>query len=342
MAERKILRYPIKPPVNETSGADDVDSPTRFIDYISFRRYQINYKDTSTGYFGLNLPNNKVNQLYADNKVYLAIPNQLQTTYTPQYNQVDLGVAGVAAAGLIGGGQDLDKIVNVAQTFAANSKGEFAASAIAGAANNLGQMLGLAGNLDANSLQALTKGKVFNPFQEQIFKNMAFRTHNFNFKLFARSFEEAQEIQEIVKWMKLGAVPKISGSGGFKADIGNVTKDVENGDFGRELSQSSSSNTARGSRFFEVPDKFEIKYKRLSPTGEFSQGGIDIHHKIKDSVCSNISVNYAPDGSYTAFKSIRGRSGRDPFAQIAVPSLTLTLQFIETSIISLADIENGF
>lgn len=339
MAESKILRYPIRPPVTELAGGDDVESPTRFIDYISFRRYQIAYSDTKSGYYGLNLPNNSVQKEYADNKVYLAIPNTVQTSYNPQYNQVDLGVAGIAAAGLIGTNGRLDDIVSTAQAFAGGSKSEFAASAIAGAANNLGQMLGLAGNLDANSLQALTKGKVFNPFQEQIFKNMAFRTHNFNFKLFARNVDEAKEIYEIIKWMKLGSVPKIGGSGGFTADISD---DKVGGSFGKQLKDSKSFSGAASSRFFEVPDKFEIKYKRLSPTGEFSQRGSDLHHRIKDSVNAGISVNYTPDGSYNAFKAIVTGNGDDPFSQVMVPSVTLSLTFLETSIITLDDIKRGF
>lgn len=339
MAKGKILRYPIRPPVSEQTGGDDVESPTRFIDYISFRRYQIEYSDTKPGYYGLNLPNNDVDKKFADNRVYLAIPNAVQTSYQPQYNQVDLGVAGVAAAGLLGTNGDLNAIVNTIQTGARDTQPEFAASAIASAANNLGQMLGLAGNLDANSLQALTKGKVFNPFQEQIFKNMAFRTHNFNFKLFARNVDEAKEIYDIIQWMKIGSVPKIGGAGGFKGDISGVS------DFGSTVQGSEGFKTASSSRFFEVPDKFEIKYKRLSPTAEFSSGGIELHHKIKDSVCAGINVNYTPDGSYNAFAAIKGRNGGDgknPFGQVAVPSLTLSMSFIETSIISLDDVISGY
>ncbi len=328
----------------EQAGADDVESPTGFIDYICLRRYQIEYSDTNTGYYGLNLPNNKVNKAYAENRVYLALPNTVQTQYQPQYNQVDLGVAGIAAAGLLGTGGQLDALAKTAQDFAGASQPEFAASAIAGAANNLGQMLGLAGNLDANSLQALTKGKVFNPFQEQIFKNMAFRTHNFNFKLFARSPAEAKEIYDIIQWIKIGSVPNIGGSGGFGGDL----TDAKDG-FSKRISTGAGFKAASGSRFFEVPDKFEIKYKRLSPSAEFSNGGRELHHKIKDSVCAGIQINYTPDGSYNAFRQFAERGpdknnpdGKNPFGQIQVPSVTLGLSFIETSIISLTDVLQGY
>ena len=147
-----------------------MESPTRFIDYISFRRYQIEYSDTKPGYYGLNLPNNDVDKKFADNRVYLAIPNAVQTSYQPQYNQVDLGVAGVAAAGLLGTNGDLNAIVNTIQTGARDTQPEFAASAIASAANNLGQMLGLAGNLDANSLQFSQKERYSIPFKSKSLK----------------------------------------------------------------------------------------------------------------------------------------------------------------------------
>lgn len=338
----KILRYPIKPPVSNLSGSDDVESPTGFIDYLSMRRYQIDYSDSSTSYFGQNLPGNKIQKKYgSDTRVYLAIPNNVATSYQPQYNQVDLGVAGVAAAGLAGtGGSNLDSIVDTVQGFAGGAGNEFVSSAIAGAANNLSQMLGLAGNLDANSLQALSTGKVFNPFQEQIFKNMAFRTHVFNFKLFARSADEAAEIYDIIQWIKIGAVPKI-GTGKL---IGGDTDIDDPSGFSNAIQSSKSFQTALNSRFFEVPDKFELSYKRLNPDGD-GEGGLELHHKIKDSVCAGITVNYTPDGSYNAFRNLRTKGNlvdRNQFAQVHVPSVTLGLTFIETSIITLDDVLGGF
>ena len=42
--------------------------------------------------------------------------------------------------------------------------------------------LGLAGNVDANALQALTQGRVFNPYSEQLFNNMEFSDSQFLFQ----------------------------------------------------------------------------------------------------------------------------------------------------------------
>ena len=89
------------------------------------------------------------------------------------------------------------------------------------------QMLGLSGQIDANSIMQLTQGKVFNPYTEQMFSNVQFRTHSFNFKMFARNEDESVEIAHIIKYLKQGALPS----------------------YGEDAEGKQSK------RFFEVPDK---------------------------------------------------------------------------------------
>ena len=340
---QKILRYPIKFPVPSLAGADDVESPTEGIDYLCMQRYAIAYNDKSAAYYGQNLPGNNVNKYLNPARVYLAVPNNISTSYTPTYNQVDLGVAGVAAAGLLSTSQGVSAMASVLQSAAGAALPEFAASAISSTANSLGQALGLEGNINASTLAALTRGKVFNPFTEQIFKNMSFRTHNFNFKFFVRSKTEAQEVYSIIQYIKEGAVPSISGGEKPTAANPNTTRG--------QLQNSVSFAGANANRFFNVPDKFRLSYKRFNyePTST-SSGGIELHHKIKDSVCAGIQVNYTPDGSYTAFKKLLtaaadvrgGTKENNPFTSVHVPSLTLQLTFIETSIVSQADVRGGY
>ena len=73
---------------------------------------------------------------------------------------------------------------------------------IAGVTSQLNNLAGSGGAVSADALAAVSLGKVFNPFSEQIFNSMAFRTHNFSFKLFARSMKEAQTIRKIVTYLK--------------------------------------------------------------------------------------------------------------------------------------------
>lgn len=334
-----ILTYPKRPPVSNLAGADDVESPTEFIDYVMFQRYAINYSNKESNYYGQNLPGNTVNKNNHPDRIYLAIPNQVSTQYTPSYNQVDLGVAGVTAAAMLSTSGGADAMSNIIRSAAGNALPEFAASAISSTANSLGQALGLEGNINASTLQALTRGKVFNPFTEQIFKNMAFRTHSFAFKLFARNKDEAQEIYKIIMYIKEGAVPGLGGGEGTST-------------LNTAITQNASYQKAQGNRFFTVPDKFIIKYKRFNPNNNLTGGGVaELHHRIKDSVCAGIQVNYTPDGSYAAFRELldtpidaKRPSGQeqDPIGGLHVPSVQIQLTFIETSIISVNDIRAGY
>ena len=69
-----------------------------------FRRKRIKYKkDGGSGnYNQLNLPGNDVSFDYNDQSVYLAMPPQLATAYNPAYTTVNLGVGGMAMAGISG------------------------------------------------------------------------------------------------------------------------------------------------------------------------------------------------------------------------------------------------
>ncbi|AOV61267.1 baseplate tail tube cap [Synechococcus phage S-CAM22] len=276
-----------------------------------FQRKRINYDDgNGTNYYGLNVPNNKVAVENNKARIYIAMPQNLQTAYQPTYRKVDMGVMGMAMAeGL--SSSDLDGVVTALQTAASSALPEFATGALAQVAQGAAQMLGLAGNADANALQALTQGKVFNPYSEQLFSNMQFRTHNFSFKMFARSERESQEINNIIKYLKQGSLP-IYGD----------------------------SDEGKPARFFEVPDKFDIKFVRLSPDGKTLSDSEDLHYKIHTSVCTGIDVNYTPDGQYNAIKNNNLGTGDDKPLQ--VPVVNINCRFTETQLVTQQQIKEGF
>ncbi len=321
-----VYRYPLRPPVPTSQGDYDANAPTEATDYLMLRRSRIVYNDNESKYYGENLPDNNVERNLNSDAVYLAMPNQLQTSYSPAYRQVDVGVAGIFAAQQVGGaGNDLNDMATQLQSAAQAALPEVAVSAIASAANAANSALGLQGNLDANSLLALSKGKVFNPFSEQIFSNMAFRTHQFSFKLMSRSMEEAREINNIINYIKMGAVPILGG---------NASGDA----LGDGLTLGGGSGVASRNRFMEVPDKFELKFVRMSPEGTLSEGADGLgsmHFKIHTSVCTGVQVNYTPDGQYSSFKNIEGN-------MVQVPALQMSLSFTETRMITQGDINRGF
>tara|TARA_Y100000004_G_scaffold185513_1_gene235808 strand:+ start:954 stop:1823 length:870 start_codon:yes stop_codon:yes gene_type:complete len=282
------------------------DIPTETVDYVKFQRKTINFKGGGSNYYGLNMPDNKVTFDFNDNCVYIALQNQLNTAYMPAYRQTDLGVAGMALAEGITGGNKMENLVQTVQDAANAALPEFTAGTFAQAAQGASQMLGLAGSISANDILQLSKGKIFNPYTEQMFSNMQFRSHQFNFKMFARDAREAQEIGRIIAYIKEGSLPSYSGDKG---------------------------------RYFEVPEKFDISFKRMDPHGKFKSDVADLHFKIHTSVCAGIQVNYTPDGQYTSFKQLVKEGN---FAGVHVPAVQVGLTFLETKFVTAEDVEKGF
>ncbi len=368
-----IYKYPLQAPVGN-GGNKSVEGPTEAIDYLCLRRSRIQYSGNSSsshhkqGVGGskadgsdlVSQVNSSIKRKSNPDVCYLAMPPQLSTSYQAAYSHQDLGVVGL---GLIDAwnNDSMDSLTGIIQGAAGMGLPEFASATATNIANQFGNMLGLAGKTDANSLQQMTKGRVFNPFSEQIFKSMAFRQHQFNFKLFAHSEREAREIFTIINWIKHGATPKISegdsGTKNFSPD-GSKMKQVKSGttdevdndtkEKTKKLSDEYEAmlDASKSQRFFNVPDHFDLKFLRVkpgdesnwwNPTGEYDDGSstTSMHFKIHPSFCNNVGVNYTPDGQYTSFKDIRG-------GQIQVPVIALSLQFIETKLVSQQDIVRGY
>ena len=293
-----------------------------------FQRKRIEYDDqNSTAYYGLNIPNNKVAMNKNPDRVYIAMPQNLSTQYAPTYRQVDVGVTGMAAAtGL--GVNDFDSAADALQKAAKNAIPEFLMGNIANVTAGAAQFLGLAGNASANDILALSKGKVFNPYTEQLYSNMQFRNHNFSFKFFARNESESKEINNIIKYLKKGALPIYGSSSGtgFDGDDNKINTTLSN---------------SGASRFFEIPDKYDIKFVRLDPTSRtFTSNSADLHYKIHTSVCTGIDVNYTPDGQYNAMK--RNNLGVGNNKPLQVPAVTLNCRFTETQLVTQSQISEGF
>jgi len=329
-----IYRYPLSPPA---TGNTTVENPTRTVDYVMFQRKRIQYDDQNgSAYYGLNIPNNTVKMNSNPDRVYIAMPQNLSTQYAPTYRQVDVGVGGMAVAtGL--GVDSFDKAAQALQTAASDALPEFAANNMMQIVSGASQFLGLAGNATANDILALSKGKVFNPYTEQLFSNMQFRNHMFSFKFFARNRDESKEINHIVKYLKKGALP-IYGTG--TATGITIGEDKDNAGSTLIGNLDDKLNSIGAARFYEVPDKFDIKFIRLDPNGDGSTISADLHHKIHTSVCTGIDVNYTPDGQYNAiYNAELGVSEGKP---LQVPAVTVNCRFTETQLVTQGQIDQGY
>jgi len=334
-----ILRYPLEPPVPGNKSDNALLGETGAIDYVCFQRQRIAYSDKSgTKYYGRSFPDtNRIELNRDDNRVYIAMPKALSTAYQPQYRQVDVGALGIATLSAMGGDMTTKAITEAVQGAAAAGLPEFATGALATAISGFNQLGGLQGNLDASSIQALTRGRVFNPFKEQVFNSMAFRTHTFSFKLFSRSMDEAKEIRQIIDYFKVGATPRVTGTDNF--DFETDKKDAKPIS---DIYSNSDAKLAAQNRYFEVPDSFEIKFIRVNPNGTAEESTDSfLHFKIHPSVCTQINVNYTPDGQYTSFKQLSSQGGSSDL-MVHVPAIELSLQFSETKLITQEDALRGF
>ena len=308
------------------------------VDYVMFQRKRIQYDDqNSSAYYGLNIPNNQVAMNRNPDRVYIAMPQNLSTQYQPTYRQVNMGVMGMAAAtGL--GVSSFEEAAKAIQQAAKNATPEFLSGTLGDITTGAAQFLGLQGNATGQDIVALSKGKVFNPYTEQLFSNMQFRNHMFSFKFFARDDAESREINRIIKYLKKGALP-IYGS---TQDTGlSNTNDDGDAQGSNIIGDIDDRLTGIGAaRFFEVPDKFDIKFIRLNPNGDGTTVSDNLHHKIHTSVCTGIDVNYTPDGQYNAIKeAVVGVTNNAP---LQVPAVTVNCRFTETQLVIQRQIDEGY
>ena len=300
-----------------------------------FQRKRIQYDDQNgSAYYGLNIPNNSVAMNSNPDRVYIAMPQNLSTQYQPTYRQVNVGVAGIAAAtGL--NINSFDSAAAALQKAASDALPEFTMSTISDITTGASQFLGLAGDATANDILALSKGKVFNPYTEQLYSNMQFRNHVFSFKFFARNETESIQINHIIKYLKQGALPIYGSSTGSGISI-------DGGDGASAVTKIDETLEGTGAaRFFEVPDKYDIKFVRLNPlSGTFSTESANLHYKVHTSVCTGIDVNYTPDGQYNAMK--RNNLGVTKGKPMQVPAVTLNCRFTETQFVTQSQVTEGY
>ena len=348
-----IFKYPYRSPAQRSQhGGKAADAPTEATDYICIRRERFKYEDSGPpkAFYSRALPGNKANIIAHPDRCYIAIPPQITTQYSPAYRRADIGVSGLAAMGMMGAGKDFSSMADTLQAASAAAIPEFSTGMILQMINSFNQFVGLQGNLDINTIQSLQNGKIFNPYSEQIFQGMSFRTHNFAFKFLARNAREAQEVKDIIDYIKIGSLPRIQ-SGEFnkkfinknkKYDAWGKTKerdktDVFAMDWFKQDSWGKNSGYASTDRYFEIPDRYQLRFVRFSEhlTEIDDRERRDLHFKIYPSVCTGINVNYTPDNQYTSFKNINGQ-------QVDVPAVVLTVTFTETRLLTQMDAAAGY
>ena len=346
-----ILKYPLKAPV-EGDYLDSEDAPTGRTDYLRIQRFRTNYAQSQNGYGGDNLPNNNVSTSLSPNIAYLNIPPGLTTSYQADYDQINMGALGVlaaqTAAGIAGGGNAADTITSSLQSAASSAFPEMAYNKGASITQSLGSTLGMDTGVSGGALQALTKGRIMNPFTEQVYNGIPFRNHTFDFKMFARNKKDAESIMSIIKYLKMGTVPCLGDADAGELDLlsqgtsGDGTT-TSNGNTNGFTAQTTTGQINTSGRFLLVPDKFLLEFVRMDPrTDSITRLP---HYRFHPCVCTNVTVNYTPDGQYVSFKDAIADLSYDETTgsrQLLVPAVQLTLNFSETRIMTKQDVIAGY
>ena len=266
------------------------------------------------------------------NTIYLYLPPKLQEQYSTNYQRTTVGAAGVqgldaAATAAAGGEVDL---VSAIQTTAKAAKPQFVMDKIAAALGTINTALGASGsNLDANSIGALVKKKVFNPYQETTFRGTNYRSHNFTFQCQPRNKQESDELYKILNVLRRGMLPEMQDAD--KADF--TTQDGE-----ESLSEEAFSGSAAG-RWLGIPDYFRLDIIRIAGTPsedgslELSGGSPKGLKRIMQFptkvVLKNMNINLSPDGPYNSLKD-----AFDTNMDYGPASFTMTLGFDETAFLT--------
>ena len=145
------------------------------------------------------------------------------------------------------------------------------------------------GGTDSGKVVGKLAGIAFNPKKEQIFEGVPFRTFTYNYEFYPRSESEAENVKRIIDELKYHMHP------GFKDNAGFV---------------------------FEYPAEFDIFFMHKGIENKFI-------HKHRSAVLEQMSVNYAPNGQYSAF------------ANGSPTSYSVALTFKEVSIITKDALESS-
>ena len=160
----------------------------------------------------------------------------------------------------------------------------------------LGEFVSLAGMGDPVRFAAKRAGVAVNPRNEAFYSSPSQRTFSFEFDFWPRNPKEAQAVEDIITIFKYNSSP------GFA-----------------DKTQQS---------VFTVPNYWKISYM-------YNNGENPHLNKIGACYCTDVQVDYAPDGQFTTFDGELSEGG-------GVPVHTkLTVSMLEDRIITKQDIEAG-
>ena len=345
------LVYPRSIPGSSLNLSAQDSFETSFVDYLQIKIYNSksgnpysyignSNSDGSKNYgAGKTLGGGGENEGALIETIYLYLPQQLKEQYTTNYQRTTLGAGGVGALDAVataaaGGETDL---VETLKTTAGAAKPQFVMDKIAAAVGTINSALGASGtNLDANSIGALVKKQIFNPYQETTFRGTNYRSHSFTFECQPRSSKESNELYNILNKLRRAMLPSMQD--GETGDFTTQGDQNQEGTTGDNIVNDIVSGSAPG-RWLQIPDYFRLDIIRVEGTpnadgeveltGSSPRGLKRIMQFPTKLVLKDLNINLSPNGPYNSLKD-----AFDSSVDYGPASFTMTLTFDETAFLT--------
>lgn len=195
-------------------------------------------------------------------EIVLPIPNNLVQSTAVSYQQESLGFIGKQAAELSeafnGGVKSIASTLK--QQLTSQNVGEGLKYFGAQIAQDLGSQIPGIGDIIQGGYYG--QGITRNPYEVQMFSNVQFRSHSFNYKFVPKSLDEQNTINTIIKKLKYHMLP---------------------------------SYTTLSKTYFRYPDVFELILNTGKPND--SADLENYFFKFQPCVLESVGVNYNPEGS---------------------------------------------
>ena len=251
------------------------------------------------------------------NRVELYMPISITFPDGATYENTDLGIIGAMGENALRGGN------SIAGTFLDTVKGGL--KTLAGGITGTGADGGAVGSVLVTELLKNKSGKFTKPLSDVaslatrvtpdansrvLFKGVAFREFSFQFKLIASSYEEAKQIEGLIRFLRSELYPDIIQSISGQTNDGTIPDDAV---------------ISLGQRY---PNRFQIKMK-------YGEGrNNEVLNRIKPAYLRAVNTVY--NGTQQSFHQSRNGGTAKPF------EVDLTLTFQESLKLTRQDVVEGY
>jgi len=191
---------------------------------------------------------------YLNKVIQMHVPQAIISQYQADWNETDLGMAGMLA------NKRLDQ-ADISEV------GESAIRGIISGAANIPKAMGI--DMDLGGALEATSRKTSNPYKEQLFKSMGFRSFAFQYQFSPKNEAEYNNVRAIINTFKYHMHPDIS----------------------------------PGQTFLIYPSEFTIEFLH-SDKGAVARN--EHLPKISDCALKDVKVTYGPDGFFNTIAGTKG------------------------------------